>query len=428
MRSDTLASLLGTPSVWQLSQACQPRWLQALPFSSDLVVIGAGLGGLSAALHALHAGYSVTVLEAGIIGAGASGRNSGFVVPVPSRHNPASLQHVLGDSTGHFLRGLQRTARVCLGAEGTNVTRHGWAQPFPDADRAGIQSLAQQWRAYGCEVEHVEQDRLSGLIGTSLYGQGLLFKDGGAIDPYALLQQMAAAITLKGGVIVERCLALRTAVHGAGVCVHTGQGCVAAQRVLLAGNAYGMEASRATQQSVGKVALALATFSTAALPSDTENLPFSDTRKDMWFCRRLHNNALMTGAFVLPGTNNIAESLLLMRQRLACLYGDCAPAPEQIWAGLVGVTRAGIPVVRSTSPGVIHWGGCNGRGLALSVLMGECLVDRLFDKTSLCLPSAPLSLPVFIRWLALSLVALDRTRQARKLCLPLSPYPVEKTL
>lgn len=207
--------------------------------------------------------------------------------------------------------------------------------------------------------------------------------------------------------------------------MHTGQGCVAAQRVLLAGNAYGMEASRATQQSIGKVALALATFSTAALPSDTVNLPFSDTRKDMWFSRRLQNNTLITGAFVLPGANNIAESLLLMRRRLACLYGDCAPAPEHLWAGLLGVTRVGIPVARNIS----RRDSLGRLQSARRCFIGrECLVEHLFGKTSLCLPSAPLSLPVFIRWLALSLAALDRTRQAKKLRLPLLTYPFEKTV
>ena len=47
--------------------------------TADVVVIGGGFTGLSAALELAGAGMSVVVLEAGKIGAGASGRNGGQV-------------------------------------------------------------------------------------------------------------------------------------------------------------------------------------------------------------------------------------------------------------------------------------------------------------------------------------------------------------
>jgi glycine/D-amino acid oxidase-like deaminating enzyme len=47
----------------------------------DLVIVGAGFTGLSAALHLAEAGLSVVVLEAKEIGWGASGRNGGQVNP-----------------------------------------------------------------------------------------------------------------------------------------------------------------------------------------------------------------------------------------------------------------------------------------------------------------------------------------------------------
>ena len=47
----------------------------------DVAIVGAGFMGLSTALHLAEAGVSTAVLEAERIGFGASGRNTGFVVP-----------------------------------------------------------------------------------------------------------------------------------------------------------------------------------------------------------------------------------------------------------------------------------------------------------------------------------------------------------
>lgn len=48
---------------------------------ADAVVVGGGIAGLTAARHLLDAGRDVVLLEAGLCGAGATGRSSGLVTP-----------------------------------------------------------------------------------------------------------------------------------------------------------------------------------------------------------------------------------------------------------------------------------------------------------------------------------------------------------
>ena len=57
----------------------QPRLVGDI--NADVVVVGGGFTGLSAALHCAEAGYSVVLLEAGQIGCAASGRNGGQLIP-----------------------------------------------------------------------------------------------------------------------------------------------------------------------------------------------------------------------------------------------------------------------------------------------------------------------------------------------------------
>ena len=59
---------------------------------ADVVVIGGGFTGLSAALHLREAGVDVAIVEAAEPGWGASGRNNGQVIPTLSQIGRASCR------------------------------------------------------------------------------------------------------------------------------------------------------------------------------------------------------------------------------------------------------------------------------------------------------------------------------------------------
>src|SRR4051794_41810794 len=75
---------------WWIADAGAPQPLVPLSgnASADVVVVGGGYTGLWAAWHALEAGASGIVLEAGRAGLGPSGRNGGFVSSLAVRPPP----------------------------------------------------------------------------------------------------------------------------------------------------------------------------------------------------------------------------------------------------------------------------------------------------------------------------------------------------
>ncbi len=415
MHSHGLHELLTAPSCWQARLACRQVHAAPLPLETDVAIIGAGLGGLAAAQRALEAGLSVTVLEANQVGSGGSGRNSGFVVPVPARHTPDSLRRCVGSGTRALMAALQEAVQGVfeqIPSEG----QRGWLQPFTPALSANAQALAAGWRALGVDVGMLEGEALVHAIGTPRYTTALHFPGGGAIDPLTLLQQLANAIYQRGGSIIEHCPVVRITPTGCGIVLETPTGRLKASRVFIAGNAYGTGASQATRRAIGPLPLTLATFAMPR-PAASSPLPFSDTHKDMWFARWLDARTVLTGCFALPLQRSTQACSDLLQGRLDGLYGHRPAAPLQHWAGWVGLTPNGLPKVHDGDRRILSWSGCNGRGIALSLMMGRTLMDQLCGLAGPCIPRTGPGWRTgnVLAWLAQVVIAQDRYRQRRTL-------------
>ena len=234
---------IGKPWWWE--DAPPDDGSDPLPDQCDILVIGAGYTGLSAAIAAHDGGARVAVLEAGRPGEGASSRNGGMVGAHP-RLSWDKLAASFGTETADA---LFAEAKPALDWALSFIEREGIDCDFQRTGRIqlawtrshfeGQKRLAANVRAKsGVAIDVVERGDLGREIETDRYFGGIVFPEHGALHPAKYHAGMLAAarrrgIPVTGGARVE---ALER--EGTGFVARSPKGDVRAQKVILATNGY----------------------------------------------------------------------------------------------------------------------------------------------------------------------------------------------
>jgi glycine/D-amino acid oxidase-like deaminating enzyme len=397
---------------------------------ADVVVVGGGYTGLSAALHLAEEGADVVLLEAETLGFGASGRNNGQVIPTYTRHNPDDVVRAYGAKQGERLNRwvggsadlvfdlIRRHDIAC------DATQQGWLQPAHAASRlAGLRAKHDQWAARGAAVEMVDRDTMATMTGSPIYHGGWMNRSGGHIQPLSYARGLAHAAILAGASV--RCQSPALEIRREDSCwrILTPRGTVDADTILLATNAYTDALWPGLAQSIVPVrSFHIATTPLSANIAATV-LPgghgFSDTRQSLWAFRKDRNNRLVTTCmpFTPFGARRTLQRSTLARLRQAYPQINDT-AFDYVWDGKVAMTTDRLPRYHELAPG-IHTGlGYSGRGIAIGTAMGRFLADRALKgrDTEPPVPTAPLkTLPLHDLIVPLSrfLVLYYRWRDAR---------------
>lgn len=352
----------------------------------DAAVIGAGFTGLSAALAFAEAGVSVAVLEAGEIGAGASGRNAGFVVPHFSRADPDTVRDRLAPDRAEALLSLIESgadhvfalaARLGLGDQAEQA---GWLQPaHTAAAAAALQDRVAAWQARGRPVHWLPAGEVAARTGMTVYHGALSDESGGVVNPLALARGLAD-LALRAGARLHTATPVSAMRREAGEWVlRTDRGReIRADRVLVATNAgTGGAAAR-----LGRTVLPLQVYQIATEPVDAATVariasrrqPVSDTRTNIFTYRLDADDRLISGGMALIPVAAEARMGRRIAARLAReLRLEAVPRIAHVWRGTAAMTRDALPALVEHGPGV--WGaiGCNGRGVAFTNVFGAAL-------------------------------------------------------
>ena len=204
-----------------------------LPGSADVVVIGGGIAGITAALYLAEAGVRVVVCEKGVVAGEQSSRNWGWVRQMG--RDPAEMPLTM--ESLRLWRGLDAHFGIDTGFRETGITYVGRTP----REISELTEWAGQGEAAGMKIVLLGRDGLDTLLpGISpRYSTGLYTVDDGRAEPGKAVPALASAARRLGAVLLQNC-AVRGLETAAGKvsAVVTEHGRIAASSVIVAGGAW----------------------------------------------------------------------------------------------------------------------------------------------------------------------------------------------
>jgi glycine/D-amino acid oxidase-like deaminating enzyme len=386
----------------------QPLWsagsqaVAATPLAeretADVAIIGAGILGLTCALHLARAGRSVRVLEAARIGTGASGLNGGQVIP-GLKYDPDWLLQHYGETRGEqvvaFAAGTADRVFDLIAAERLDIPaqRNGWIQAAhtPKAAETAWRR-ARLWAGRGVAAQALSQAEIAALTGAAGYVGGWLDPRAGVIDPLAYTVALARIAAQSGARIAEGARASQFRHDGGLWLVRTADGKdLRAGHVIVATNAY----SDGLVPGLARTLLPLHSFQIATRPLEPATLAkilpggqaVSDSRRILVYYRKSPDGRLMLG-----GRGSMAEpagpaAWAHLDHALIRLFPALRGVPiEKRWFGRVAMTLDHLPHLHEPEPGLVVAAGCQGRGIGLMTALGPRLADYVVSGDPRALP------------------------------------------
>jgi gamma-glutamylputrescine oxidase len=358
----------------------------------DVGVVGAGIAGLSTALHLAQRGYKVTVLEAQRIGWGASGR-SGAQAIFGVAAGQDKLQALVGKDDARriwdmsvealsLLRELIATYRI--DCDWRSGQMHVAIKPRQQRELASWTSQLQNDFGYH-SVRYLDRPAVRELVASDRYIAGMHDANSGHLHPLKYVRGLAAAAQRSGCVIHENSRVRRHDRDGALLLV-TESGQLRCRQVVYAGNAWlgGTVPALARRIiPVGTYIVATESLGEAAaqelLPEDTA---ITDINWVLDYFRRSSDHRLLFGGRVSYSGLDPFDTARATRQRMLAVFPQLQDARiEHAWGGYVDISMNRAPDFGRLEPDVYYLQGFSGHGIALTGLAGKLVAEAIAGTT-----------------------------------------------
>jgi glycine/D-amino acid oxidase-like deaminating enzyme len=383
-----------------MSLSTTPLWLEttplantsetALPEHVDVLIVGAGYTGLSAARETATRGRTTLVLDAGMLGAGCSSRNGGQVAysikptlgALSARHGKELAFRICreGFAAVDYLRALSQQAIDCDWRDngcfvGAHTARH-FSTMARDAQRqpAGLEQRVSV-------ISKAEQSR---EIASDFYHGGCVYHDDASLDPARLLKGLLRRATESGAMVIDRCPVTSINRTSAGFEVLTARGVVRARQVLLATNGYSGSLSpwhRRRVIPIGSYQIAteaLGVERVRALIPAGRNIVDS-RRVVVYFRPSADGERIVFGGRAALAEQNPLACVPRLRQMLTQILPQLqSTAVTHAWVGWVAYTFDTLPHL-GQQEGLFYSMGYCGQGVPLAPYFGMRIGQQMLE-------------------------------------------------
>ncbi len=374
------AAPIGRPYWWD--QIAWPELAEDLPREVDLLIIGAGYTGLSAAITAHDKGARVAVIDAGVPGQGASTRNGGMVGAHPRFGWDKMVKRVGAELAGAIfaervdaLKWMQAfVAREAFDCdyEVTGRLQLAYTPAQFEAQKALARQVAEN-SAADCQI--VDKADLASEIATPLYHGGLLFPEHGGLHPVKYHQAMLAAVLRRAVPVLGDCAAEALSRSGATHLVRTPKGDIKADKLLVATNGY-------TQGPLGWFArrvFPLPSYQIATEPLPAEQIrELAPGRRMMVETRAKHSYYRISpdGSRIIFGGRaalidiDLRTAAARLHDTMCGIWPSLKPVRiTHVWSGYTGFSFPQMPVAGEEN-GIHYSIGYSGSGTVMAPYLG----------------------------------------------------------
>jgi glycine/D-amino acid oxidase-like deaminating enzyme len=377
---------------WWSAPPLPPSYEGPLPERMDVVVVGGGYTGLSAALRLAQSGASVVVLEKETIGFGASSRNGGQVLTglkVPprtllKRFGRERAREIYASSLAaiDFLEELIAREGIDCDYQRSGHLEGAFKPSHFERFQRDRDLLAEDFEH--C-VHLIPRSEQRSEVGSDFYHGLLLDPRSGRLHPAQYVRGLAAASARAGAALRERTAVIEIRRDGGGFKVKTGRGSIAGRDVFLATNGYtDLPGLRRRVVPVGSYMIATACLSEAqAATLIPRRRAVFDSKNFLYYFRLSPDNRLLFGgrAQWMPSTpKSTARSVRILRRGLAEVFPELSNVDvEWAWSGNVCFTRDMLP--RAGRLDGCHYAmGYGGHGVAMATYLGMVMAEMIMGN------------------------------------------------
>ncbi|MFO8100337.1 MAG: FAD-binding oxidoreductase [Salinibacter sp.] len=374
-----------TTSIWQHAHRKRET-------GYDVIVVGGGIVGCSTAywLRRQQPSLDVGVVEAGTLGAGASGRNAGFVVQGTDADFLTDIEQY-GRRTARRLWHFTRDNRDLLSSE-LHSTTFEWRSDGSlsvaetEAENQRLQKCVPRLRAAGAPVVHLDAKKTNARLQASGFAGGLFVTTGAVVHPLRLVHHIAAE---SGADVRTQHPVQELRSEGQGVALRTPHLRLRADQVVLAVG----PSLPTVVPSLGRYVRPMRAQMLATRPAETQHVTVPVYAHDgAFYVRQLGDGTVLAGGgrhqhaqaeATATDATTPAVQATIERYLHRHLPWTQSLSVDQRWSGIMGFSPDRRPVVGAIPdvPGSFYATGFTGHGMSYGFRMGRLLADLVCGTT-----------------------------------------------